>query len=71
MIFFGHVHEFLEWYKRFSQRWEKVEYDERSNRPVTARTEDVLKISKIVRKDRRLIIKMTTYMLHSKTEAVI
>jgi hypothetical protein len=47
----------FEWHKRFTEKQEEVEDDERLGRPLASKTKgNVEKISEIVRKDRHLSI---------------
>lgn len=55
---------------QFYAGWEVVEYDECVNLPVTAQTEEIQKITKILRKDRRLTIQKGTDMVNNNKETV-
>jgi ribosome-binding protein aMBF1 (putative translation factor) len=58
-------------HKRFMEGWDKVEDDERPGRPSTSNTEEnVEKISKTVRKDRCLSIRMIAEMVNVEKETV-
>jgi len=62
---------FYEWFKRFKEGREDVEDDQRSGRPTTSNTEDnVEKIAKIIRNDRRLSVKMVADMVNINRETV-
>lgn len=61
----------FEWHKRFVEGREVVEDDERSGRPVTSRTdENIQKINKIVRRDRRLSVRMIADMTNIDRETI-
>ncbi|KAL4131731.1 hypothetical protein QTP88_009004 [Uroleucon formosanum] len=61
----------FEWHKRFCSGREDVEDDDRSGRPTTSSTnENVEKIDKIIRQDRRLSIRAVTEMVNIDRESV-
>ncbi|KAL4153743.1 hypothetical protein QTP88_001576 [Uroleucon formosanum] len=61
----------FEWYKRFYSGREDVEDDDRSGRPTTSSTnENVEKIDKIIRQDRRLSVRAVAEMVNIDRESV-
>ncbi|KAL4091658.1 hypothetical protein QTP88_026315 [Uroleucon formosanum] len=61
----------FEWHKRFCSGREDVEDDDRSGRPTTSSTnENVEKIDKIIRQDRRLSVRAVAEMVNIDRESV-
>ena len=60
-----------EWHKRFKSGREEVEDDHKSGRPSTAKTPDnINRVNKLVRSDRRLTVRMMAEYLSMKRESV-
>ena len=63
--------QIFEWHKRFLEGREIVEDDERSGRPVTSRTDENIKIiNEIVHNDRRLSVRMMSYITNIDRETI-
>ena len=61
----------FEWHKRFREGKEDMEDDPRSGRPTTSRTnENVERVKKKVRSDRRLTVRMIADELNMNSERV-
>ena len=61
----------FEWHKRFSERRESVEEDDRPGRPRTAVTDDnIEKVRDVIRKDRRLGVRAVAEELNLDRESV-
>ncbi|KAL4112100.1 hypothetical protein QTP88_015948 [Uroleucon formosanum] len=60
----------FEWHKRFCSGREDVEDDDRSGRPTSSTNENVEKIDKIIRQDRRLSVRAVTEMVNIDRESV-